>query len=257
MARATAEAVERGVGLRVLSQVAPPPQWASWCTAASDLGVSASWTVADDGGPGAEVPVAGLAELAHASLVVTDARSLLQESDPALAASSLARRADVYVVASVDGPGRARTRRPAVVVGVPDVPDHGHLLEVAAREADHRRRNLILVHAQSASLEGPDHRREHRWLDELSVFEEPAAAPVPARVVVTHRSVVEALRDHVDGEDVLVVGVHAPGQAQHDLGPLLAAPPCDLLLTFVTGTAPDAGVRGPGHGLTSVRTADR
>ena len=53
------------------------------------------------------------------------------------------------------------------------------------------------------------------------------------RVVVTLRPVVDALRDHVDREDVLVLGVRQGCDPEEDpvVGALLAAPPCDLLLT--------------------------
>ena len=238
MARATAEAAERAAELRVLSAGPPPPQWPSWCAAANDLGVTASWTVVAGASRCQGVPRSLLSEVAPACLVVTAAESLRGGSGPSVAASALARLTDVYVVAGGERTGRSPTRAPAVVVGVPDVPDQGHLLAVAAREAELRHRNLVILHARSQSLAGLDHTLEHRWLDAVAVAEVPTTSPVPPRVVVTRRSVVDALRDHVDTEDVLVVGVHAPDRAKGDhLTPLLAAPPCDLLLTSTAVSA--------------------
>ncbi len=258
MARATAEAAERGAGLRVLSHAPRPPQWSSWCAAARNLGVSATWTVVSDRGHDGGLPVALLAELAQADLIVTDAEALRGGRGASQVASTLARHADVYVVANGEGSSRARTRPPEVVVGVPDVPDHGHLLVVASREAEHRHRNLVLVHAQDSSVAGRDHHLEHRWLEALPLVRQPASKPVPARVVLTRRTVLAALRDHVDSEDVLVVGVHPPRHGQQDhLLPLLEAPPCDLLLTHVTSTVPDSPEPlPPPRALTSVRAVE-
>lgn len=230
MARATAEAAARGAHLHVVSPAPPMPQWSSWRAAAQSLGVTARWIVVADEPHSEGMPASLLAETVRACLVVTDAGSLRNGASPAC--WSLARQADVYVVAGGDAVVHARTRDPAVVVGVPNVPDAGDLLAVARREAELRHRQLILVHAQPAALAVRDHRMEHRWLGTLATAGPPTATPVGTRIVVTRRSVVEALRDHVDSEDVLVVGVHAPDQASEDrLDALLEAPPCDLLLT--------------------------
>lgn len=232
MARATAEAAARGAHLHVVSPAPPVPQWSSWRAAAQSLGVTARWTVVADEPQSGGMPASLLAETARACLVVTDAGSLRCGTRASPDCWSLTRQADVYVVAGGDGGVRSRTRDPAVVVGVPDVPDAGDLLAVARREAELRHRPLILVHAQPAALAGREHSLEHRWLGMLAVAGPPTAPPVGTRVVVTRRSVLEALRDHVDSEDVLVLGVHAPDRASEDrLDALLEAPPCDLLLT--------------------------
>ena len=232
MARATAESADRAANLRVLSPGPPPAQWPSWCAAAKDLGVTASWRVVTGASRGTAVPRSVLFEVAQACLVVTTAEALRGGPGASATASFLARHTDVYVVAGGDRAGGSPTRAPAVVVGVPDAPEDRHLLAVAAREAELRHRNLVLVHAEPASLIGCDHGLEHRWLNAAAVGGVPTARTVPTRVVVTRRAVVDALRDYVDGDDVLVVGVHAPDQPESDrLVSLLEAPPCDLLLT--------------------------
>jgi hypothetical protein len=244
MARATAESAVRGAELRLLSPAAPPRQWSSWRSAAASLGVTASWHVVDDG-PHDGLPDALHAEAARAALVVTDTTSLR-----AATRLQLAQSVDVYVVTDVRAQSRARMREPAVVVGVPDSPDSKHLVSAAGREAELRHRHLIVLHAQSRAVEVPGHLMERRWLDaRRSDGTGPTSSP--SRVVITHRPVTDALRDHVEGDDVLVVGVHPPGHALADSldASLLEAPPCDLLLTRTTGApAGDDTAHSP-HGL--------
>ena len=230
MARATAESAVRGAELRLLSPAPPPPQWSSWRSAAASLGVTASWHVVGDHAHDG-VPDALRAEVARAALVVTDTTSL-----GAVARSQLAQSVDVYVVVSTRPQIRARMREPAVVVGVPDSPDAAPLLSAAGREADLRDRHLIVLHAQSRAVEVPDHLMERRWLAADRV-EGTGPMSSPSRMVVTHRSVTDALRDHVEGEDVLVVGVHPSGVKRSDSldASLLETPPCDLLLTRTAG----------------------
>jgi hypothetical protein len=137
-------------------------------------------------------------------------------------------------VTNVRAQSRARMREPAVVVGVPDSPDSAHLVSAAGREAQLRHRHLIVLHAQSRAVQVPSHLMERRWLD-AQRFDGTGTASSPSRVVITHRPVTDALRDHVEGDDVLVVGVHPPGHLLADSldASLLDAPPCDLLLTRV------------------------
>ncbi len=226
MARATAESAVRGAELRLLSTALPPPQWSSWRSAAASLGVTASWHVVDDS-PRDGMPDALLREVARAVLVVTDTSCLGADTR-----SQLAQLVDVYVVTDVRAQSRARMREPAVVVGVPDSPHSAYLVSAAGREAELRHRHLIVLHAQSRAVQVTDHLMERRWLDAQRVNGTGAASP-PSRVVITHRPVTDALLDHVECDDVLVVGVHPPG---HPLAgsldaSLLEAPPCDLLLT--------------------------
>lgn len=226
MARATAESAVRGADLRLLSTGPPPPQWSSWRSAAASLGVTASWHVVADVSH-AGMPDALLAEVARATLVVTDTTSL-----GTAARSQLAQVVDVYVVADPRVQALARLREPAVVVGVPDSPESAHLVSAAGREADLRQRHLIVLHAESRVVDVPGHGMERRWLMALPSDNTGAPHP-PSRVVVTHRPVTDALRDHVEGDDVLVVGVHSPTEVHADSldASLLEAPPCDLLLT--------------------------
>lgn len=247
MARATAEAAVRGAELRLLSPAAPPPQWSSWRSAAASLGVTASWHVVDDS-PRDCMPDALLAEVPRAALVVTDTTSLGTATR-----SQLAQLVDVYVVTDVRARLGARMREPAVVVGVPDSPDSAHLVSAAGHEADLRHRHLIVLHAQSGEVDAPGHVMERRWLAALPSDKSVAntVAPHPSsRVVVTRRPVTEALRDHVEGDDVLVVGVHPPGHVLADSldASLLEAPPCDLLLTRAAQPPPGVTADSP-HGL--------
>jgi hypothetical protein len=190
----------------------------------------ASWHVVKTGHHDG-LPDALRAEAAGAALVVTDATSL-----EAAARSQLAQAVDVYVVAPTRPQTLPRLREPAVVVGVPDSPDYVHLLSAAGREAEFRHRHLIVLHAQSRGVEVSSHVLARRWL-EAQRFDPTGAARPPSRVVVTHRPVTNALRDHVEAEDVLVVGVHPIGaqQPNHLETSLLEEPPCDLLLTRTTG----------------------
>ena len=225
MARATAESAVRAAELRLLSPAPSPPQWSSWRSAAASLGVTASWHVVDDSSRDG-MPDALLAEAARAALVVTDTGSL-----GVAARSQLAQLVDVYVVARPQVQVLTRMREPAVVVGVPDSPDSTHLVSAAGREAVLRHRHLIVLHAQSRAVHVPRHVLERRWLTALP---SKTGAPQPSsRVVVTDRPVTDALRDHVEAGDVLVVGVHsACGVPTGNLdATLLEAPPCDLLLT--------------------------
>jgi hypothetical protein len=166
-------------------------------------------------------------------LVVTDTTGL-----EAATRSLLAQNIDVYVVASTPARTRTRMREPAVVVGVPDSPDSAPLLSTAGREAVLRHRHLIVLHAQSRAIDVSGHHLEHRWLD-AERFDPTGRTHPPARVVVTRRPVTEALRDHVEPDDVLVLGVHPAGGGQPGSidTSLLAAPPCDLLLTRTAGAA--------------------
>ncbi|TPG17952.1 universal stress protein [Pedococcus bigeumensis] len=226
MARATAESAVRRAELCLLSPAPPPPQWSSWRSAAASLGVTASWQVVADGSCDG-VPDALLAEAARAALVVTDTGSL-----GVAARSQLAQLVDVYVVAKPQVQVLTWLREPAVVVGVPDSPDSTHLVSAAGREAVLRHRDLIVLHAQSRAVDVPRHVLERRWLTALP--SDNSGAPHPSsRVVVTDRPVTDALRDHVEAGDVLVVGVHSPcGVLTGNLdASLLEAPPCDLLLT--------------------------
>lgn len=244
MARATAESAVRGAELRLLSPAPPPLQWSSWRAAAANLGVTASWhVVADESHDG--MPDALHAAVARAALVVTDTTSL-----EAAVRSQLAQSVDVYVVASTRAQTGARMRDPAVVVGVPDSQDSAHLVSAAGREAEFRHRHLIVLHAQSRAVETQGHLKEHRWLD-AQALDATGAAHSPARVVVTHRPVTDALRDHVDAEDVLVVGVHPPGDEQADSleNLLLETPPCDLLLTRTSGAPVGDDTAHAPHGL--------
>jgi hypothetical protein len=242
MARATAESAVRGAELRLLSPAPPPLQWSSWRAAAANLGVTASWHVVADGSHDG-MPDALHAEVARAALVVTDTTSL-----GSAARSQLAQSVDVYVVASSRAQTRARMREPAVVVGVPDSPDSAHLVSVAGREADLRHRHLIVLHAQSRAVEAASHVMERRWLD-AQRFDRTVPTCSPSRVVVTHRPVTDALRDHVECDDVLVVGAHPSSDEQSDSldTSLLETPPCDLLLTRTAGTPVDGRTaRAPG-----------
>lgn len=243
MARATAESAVRGAELRLLSPSAPPPQWSSWRSAAASLGVTARWNVVADRLHDG-MPYALPAEAARAALVVTDTTSL-----GAAARSQLAQLVDVYVLATPHAQRRAQLREPAVVVGVPDRPDSADLVSAAGREAELRNRHLIVLHAQSRAVDVPGHVMERRWLTALP--SDKTGAPHPSsRVVLTHRPVTDALRDHVDVDDVLVVGVHPPGAVRLDSldAALLEAPPCDLLLTRAAG-APAGDPAPAPHGL--------
>jgi hypothetical protein len=187
------------------------------------------------------MPDALLAEVPRAALVVTDTTSLGTATR-----SQLAQLVDVYVVTNVRAQLGARMRAPAVVVGVPDDPDSDHLVSAAGREAELRHRHLIVVHAQSRAVDVPGHVMERRWLTALS--SDTTGAPHPSsRVVLTHRPVTDALRDHVDVDDVLVLGVHPPGDVQVDSldAALLEAPPCDLLLTRTEGAPAGDTVPAP------------
>ncbi|WP_344132602.1 hypothetical protein [Pedococcus bigeumensis] len=243
MARATAEAAARGAGLRVLSLAAPPPQWPSWQRAASSQGIEASWRVVASAAPGSTAPEA-LHELGKAALVVTEASGLRDMVDPPVSSAAVVARADVYVVAQARVSSRPRMHEPAVVVGVSDDPGDVHLVGAAAVEAQLRRRHLVVLHARLRAVRGVDHRMEHRWLDALASFTQASPGFLPAQVVVTHRPVVNALRDHVDSEDVLVLGVRpgCPPQEDPVVGALLSAPPCDLLLTR-RSARPTGGLR--------------
>lgn len=228
MARATAEAAVRAAELRLLSPAPPPLQWSSWRAAAASLGVKARWHVVTVG-PHEDVLDALSAEATRAALLVTDAASL-----DSATRSRLAQSVDVYVVASAQA--QTRMREPAVVVGVPDSPDSAHLLSTAGREAVLRHRHLIVLHAQSRAVDVSGHLLEHRWLD-AERFDPAGDARPPTRVVVTRRPVTKALRDHVEPDDVLVLGVHPTGGGQLDSieTALLETPPCDLLLTRTAG----------------------
>jgi hypothetical protein len=246
MARATAESAARGARLRVLSLVAPPPQWSSWQRAAGSQGIEASWqVVASTSVPGRLAPEP-LHEMGRAALVVTDAPALRSMADLPLSSAAVIARVDVYVVAPTVVSSRPRMHEPAVVVGVSDHPGDVRLVGAAALEAQLRRRHLVVLHARLRSVRSVDHRMEHRWLDALPSPTATAPGFLPAQVVVTHRPVVMALRDHVDSEDVLVLGLRPGCSAEEDpvVGALLSAPPCDLLLT--RGWARQAGsVRRP------------
>jgi hypothetical protein len=190
------------------------------------------------------MPEALLREVPRAALVVTDTSSLGADTR-----SQLAQLVDVYVVTEVRAQSLVRMREPAVVVGVPDSPESAHLVSAAGHEAELRHRHLIVLHAQSRAVQVPGHLMERRWLD-AQRFHGTGITSSPSRVVITHRPVTDALRDHVEGDDVLVIGVHPPGDLHadsHDAS-LLEAPPCDLLLT--RAVEPPAGdtTRSP-HGL--------
>lgn len=234
MARATAESAARGARLRVLSLVAPPAQWSSWQQAALSLGVEARWQVVAALSTAGRAAHGPLHELAAATLVVTDAAGLREPGATALAPGSLVGRTDVYVVAPGSGASASRMHEPAVVVGVSDDPGDRHLVGVAGLEAGLRHRHLVVLHARPRGLGDSDHTMEHRWMDALpsAAGSTPRSSLAP-RVVVTLRPVVDALRDHVDREDVLVLGVRQGCDPEEDpvVGTLLAAPPCDLLLT--------------------------
>jgi hypothetical protein len=178
------------------------------------------------------MPEALASEVARAALVVTESTSLV-----AAARAQLAQIVDVYLVAGAQAQPRARMREPAVVVGVPEGPESAHLVSTAGHEAELRHRQLIVLHAQSRDVHVPDHLMERRWLEAQHRDENRAARSTP-RVVLTHRAVTDALRDHVEADDVLVVGVHPAGdvRAASLESSLLESPPCDLLLTRTTGT---------------------
>lgn len=245
MARATAEAAVRGVELYLLSPAPPPPQWSSWRSAAASLGVRASWHTVPHG-THEGMPDALSSEAARAALVVTDTTSF-----GAATRSQLAQLVDVYVVADTRARSQARTREPAVLVGVPDSADSARLVSAAGREADLRNRNLIVLHAQPRAIEVRGQEMVRRWLAALPC-DPTGASRAASRVVVTHRPVTDALRDHVDVDDVLVVGVRPPGDEDaHSLdASLLAAPPCDLLLTATAGVqAEDVDTANAAHRL--------
>lgn len=251
MARATAESALRGADLRLLSPAPPPRQWSAWRAAAESLGVKGRWHVVTLG-PHEEVLDALRAEAACAALVVTDATSL-----NAAARSQLAQGVDVYVVASARAGTGTRLREPAVVVGVPDSPDSAHLLSTARHEAMLRLRHLIILHAQSRAVDMSGHLLERRWLD-AERFDPTGSSRPPSRVVVTRRPVTNALRDHVEPEDVLVVGVHAPRWDQPlslDTS-LLETPPCDLLLTRTAGAPSGSGATPAPHVLEMAVSSD-
>lgn len=232
VARATAEAALRGAALRVVSSSVAPDQWPAWRAAAGHLGVTASWEVLPSPPPSPPrargMPYPLLLEAIRPVLVVTAPEALRGEQ-----ARALLPHVDLYVVADDHRDNRSLLREPAVVVGVPESSDGVALLAVAAHEADLRHRHLIIVHAKHEDVATGSHVAEHRWLTAAASPEGSSRTPSSARVVTTRRPVVAALRDHVDTEDVLVLGVHRPG----DPGPesldasLFEDPPCDLLLT--------------------------
>lgn len=229
MARATAEAAARGADLRLIAPVPPPSPWDSWRRAAHDLGVRATWRTLLRG-RSAGLPEAVLREAASASVVVVDAAT------GAACWSDLVRCGDVYVVAAPTSRGRSAMHEPAVVAGVTDRPDSEHLLTVAVDEARMRNRHLVVVHAVGrSSLDDPT---GSAWVAAATgaLAQGPGASwRVPTRFVYAQRPVSAALTDHVEADDVLVIGVH-PDQPGGSLDEgILRAPPCDLLLTLTTG----------------------
>lgn len=239
MARGTAEAAARNLPLRVFSAAPRPGQWAAWQTAASDLGVRATWQRVPGGTDG--LPDALRRESSRSPVVVVDTDTVGGTWH------QLVRLSDVYVTARVQPRRRTVTHEPAVVVGVSGGPESPRLQLVASHEAELRGRHLVVVHAEDDAdhggplsdgsiLETPSSGRARRYLE--------VPARVPTQVVFTRRPVGAALRDHVEADDVLVVGVH-PDEPVGSLDEqFFRTSPCDLLLTLTVPTCRSANAAG-------------
>ena len=226
MARATSECAARETRLQVWSP-ASPAQWPSWRAAAAVLGVEASWHHVGSDDLERALTTAARSGVA---LVVVDAATLLSHD-----AFDLARQADVYVVTDASAAPRGATlmHEPAVVVGVASRAELTHLMAVARHAAALSHRRVIVVHALPEDGLPLADEAEHGWKDALV---DSGSQDVPRRLVLTRRTVPAALRDHVESSDVLVLGVHPPGAERGVHAAVLAAPPCDLLLTALVPT---------------------
>jgi hypothetical protein len=192
-------------------------------------------------------------EASCASVVVVDAGT------GADSWSDLVRCADVYVVAATTREGGQAMHEPSVVVGVTGRPESEHLLAVATEEARVRNRHLVVVHAVGRSAL-PDDPMGSAWVASATgalAQGSWGSWRVPTRFVYAQRPVSAALTDHVEAEDVLVVGVH-PDQPGGSLDEgIFRAPPCDLLLTITTAQRDRRSPPVRGAGADDTPTAGR
>ncbi len=132
-------------------------------------------------------------------------------------------------------PRPAVERRPAVVVGVNGRSPDSQVLALAAEEARLRGCALVVVRALRAHEADAAERLRHAMQDAVETVADPLG--VPHHVVTVERAPVEALLEHCEHDDLLVVGTRGGGRLaglvrESVARGVLDVMPCDVLVAI-------------------------
>lgn len=230
VARGATEAALRD-GVLVVTGASRPRVWTQWVAAAGALGVRARWV---DCSPTASVVRERRlqAVVAQAALAVIGRDHLAEQDHWATLLGS------TQVPVLLSGPVQDAfppPRPPAVVLAVDTTEAWRSLLDVAAAEASRRGWPLLVLHASDHPLAAAEHSRERAWVGYPAALR-PTGLGVPSsRLVLTCRHPADALLDHLQPHDLLVVAAHSPEGLHERLGGTngfaeVGSAPCDVLL---------------------------